>query len=172
MHRTLLAALAALAVAVVCIGVALVSGKPSTVVLVRHVKTVASSGAYTFAFEITNCSAQVFQLLPGIEVQEGSVWNTSHDVAYFNLRPRGLLVPHAAMHYSFGVTNLPLASHLRLRILGEKELVGPAALFNQLNLQFLYVISVRNSLPTARAFDHRNPIQLFCEDFVPPPIPG
>ena len=114
-----------------------ITARPSpSAITVRHIKSVQSGGGVTATFEIKNHTARTYSVYPlSVEVSNGPVWKACADFSSPSF-PIDNLGPHASMTRTFYMTDLPTGSPLRLRLQGQKELVGLDSFFMRLNLRF------------------------------------
>jgi hypothetical protein len=135
-------------------------------ITVRHVKSVQSGNLVTATFEIANHTGGNCFVYPiSVEVSNGLAWKACFDWNSQSFPIDGL-GPHLSESRTFYMTHLPTGSPLRLRLTGQKGLVGLDSFFMRLNSRFRQGQKSVSLNPFDKTMVFLNPIQVVSDEFV------
>jgi len=145
--------------------------RPATpAITVRHVSSSKQSDNSIWAcFEISNHTGAFYIALPDcVEVHHDGVWTKSPSLGSpgpiaQNLRPHSRIFPTIVL------TNVPTATPLRLKMVGEKELAGPLGFLVWLKMRYVKQAKLPRPFFSKRGthfYVYQNPIQIVSDEFV------
>jgi hypothetical protein len=129
-------AIVAVLVALLCMAVALVTGKPSTAITVHNLRATRLEDGVSVGLKIANHSPNVLGVVPiRLEIFEGAEWRDSRGIYGFS--QSGDLGPHASASSFCFINRFPPGSHLRLVMQSQRARKGLDSFIVRLKLRLL-----------------------------------
>jgi hypothetical protein len=157
-----------LVLVLLCMAVALVTGKPSTAITLHNLRATQFEDGVSVGLKINNHSPNVLGIAPiRLEILEGAEWKDSRGIYGFS--QSGDLGPHASASSFCFINRFPPGSRLRLVMQSQRARKGLDSFIVRAKLRLLQ----RDKRWSLNPFDKKvifytDPTEITSEEFVEP----